>query len=338
MFKFCFTLDTEPDNLWTDAPQLSFEHCRVLPDFHASLTEAGARPTYLTTSEVIESAEGRRAVEKCLAAGNCEVGAHFHTWTREWPFSVPDLGSPRLHALAHRLGQPVEERMLDFTCHILRDALGLEVRSHRGGRWSLGPGSARSLARCGIMVDSSVTPGLSWRDPRSPLIDGPDYRSVPCRPFWLVDAPAEDDDDEPQVLEIPVGAAFFPSQIRSVLNTPLRRRLVSRLGKTFGLRTGHRWMRPTKMSVDDMRAVMLALKKAGSPVWVFMIHSSEIIPCTPLPTQAAVEAFRQRCVGGIQAAIALGAEPSTLSEAADWVIRTCLPRSRASLPPAPPLA
>jgi hypothetical protein len=318
--RFCFTLDTEPDDLWADAAVPTFEHFRLLLQFHRKLVDAGARLTYLTTSEVVESAEGRRAMESCLQAGHCEVGAHFHTWTRDWPFSVPDLGSPRLHAMAHQLGQPLEERMLDFTCRALRTALGIEARAHRGGRWSLGPSSARSLANCGIVVDSSVTPGLSWRDTRSPLLDGPDYRFAPSQPFWLCDELADDNASSPRVLEIPVGAAFFPARMRALLRTSLRRRVAARLGRTLGLRLGHRWLRPTKMSVADMRAVMIALKRAESPVWIFMIHSSEIIPCTPLPTQAAVDAFWQRCLGGIRAAVELGAKPSTLSEAAELVI------------------
>ena len=27
-FRFCFTLDTEPDDLWANRPVLSFEHFR----------------------------------------------------------------------------------------------------------------------------------------------------------------------------------------------------------------------------------------------------------------------------------------------------------------------
>ncbi len=313
---FCFTLDTEPDDLWPNRPNLTFEHFRSLPDFHRDLVEAGARPTYLTTSEVVEADLGRAAMEACLEEGGCEIGAHFHSWTRDWPFEVPDLGSPPLHAMAHQLGATVERQMLEVTCEALTRTLGIAPRSFRGGRWSLGRGTARALANAGIVVDSTVTPGLSWQDARSKLLDGPDYRSATRHPFWLSGGEAADG----SVLEIPVGAAFFPDWTGKVLRSRLSKKAVSRLGRTVGLRLAHRWLRPTKFSVDDMRAVMVSLERADVPVWVFMIHSSEIVPCTPLPSEEAAAAFRRRCTDAIRTAVELGARPATLEEAAEAVI------------------
>jgi hypothetical protein len=319
--------------LWANKPTLAFEHFRSMPGFHRDLVDAGARPTYLTTSEVVESDIGRGAMEACLADGDCEIGAHFHSWTREWPFALPDLGAPPLHAMAHQLGPALERQMLEVTCESLSDTLGVQPRSFRGGRWSLGPETGASLAKAGITVDSTVTPGLSWRDKRSPLLDGPDYRSTTRRPFWLYGGPdgkKANGSAAGDVVEIPVGASFFPDWSGSVLRTRFSQKAVSKLGRTVGLRFGHRWLRPTRFSVDDMRAVMTSMKRAKIPVWVFMIHSSEIAPCAPLPTEEAVDAFRQRCVGGIRAAIELGAKPATLKEAAEWLVKKdcVLPSSR----------
>lgn len=318
---FCFTLDTEPDNLWANKPDLGFEHFRQLPAFHRDLVDAGAKPTYLTTSEVVESRIGRAAIEDCMADGDCEIGAHFHSWTRPWPFEVPELGTPPLHAMAHQLGPAVERQMLEVTCDSLARTVGIEPRSFRGGRWSLGAETGRSLAKSGIIVDSTVTPGLSWKDARSPLLDGPDYRSATRQPFWLRDAA-----DPPKngagagVLEIPVGTAFFPGWSKHLLRSTFCQKAVSKLGRMAGMRWGHRWLRPTKFSTDDMRAVMTSMKHAKLPVWVFMIHSSEIAPCVPLPTEQAVEAFRRRCIDGVRAAVDLGAKGVTLEEAAKRVI------------------
>jgi hypothetical protein len=68
------------------------------------------------------------------------------------------------------------------------------------------------------------------------------------------------------------------------------------------------------------------LKQAGSPVWVFMIHSSEIVPCHVLCDETAVRAFRERCTAAVRVAIELGAQPATLSEAAEWVKATHVTR------------
>lgn len=312
-FQFCFTLDTEPDDLWSNPPELSFEHFQRLPEFHRRLRGAGARPVYLTTSEVAQSPQARRALQSCIDYGGCEIGAHFHTWTREWPFTLPDLGSPRRSAMAHQLGQQVEEAMLAYTCRELNQAFGMHPSSYRGGRWSLSPASVTSLENCGIRVDSTVTPGISWRDNSHPLVDGPDYRRAPRDPVSVSEAlGGPPDEDGP--LEIPVGAAWFPSWAQNSSN--FVRKQLSRAGARTGLRLGHRWLRPTSVSLADMIATMKSLRAASVPVWVFMIHSSEISPCRPLPSETAVQAFVNRCEQAIAAAIDLGAQPATLTEAA----------------------
>ena len=308
-YRFCFTLDTEPDDLWARRPALSFEHFNVLPGFHDLIVESGGRPTYLTTSEVAESARGRGALEACLARGDCEIGVHFHTWTRAWPFPVANLGDPPVHALAHQLGQEVEERMIEFTKRSILGNFGVEAESYRGGRWSLGPSSVKSLVNCGISVDSTVTPGLSWADAASPLVDGPDFRYAQRGPHWLTF-------QDRAVVELPVGAAWFPEHLQRV--HPWVQKQARRVSARTHLRVGHRWLRPTRVSVPDMTAVMRKLKAQGIKVWVIMIHSAEIVPCTPLPTREAVEAFKRRCAGVVRAAVELGASPATLTEAARW--------------------
>lgn len=330
-FRFCFTFDTEPDDLWHYKPVPSFEHFPRLPDFHRRLCDAGARPTHLTTSEVVENASARKAMRECLDIGNCEIGAHFHTWTRPWPFPFPDLGNPPIKAHAAPLGPDVEQRMLAYTCDALRSALGIEPRSYRGGCWSLGPLSARALANCGIRVDSTVTPGISWIDPAHPFVNGPDYRHHPRAPYWLGSgaagavgrAPrnASSDDFHNGIVELPVGAAYFPEWLSWGLKNPFVFRLARRLGMDYNLLVGHRWLRPTIYSRRDLRATMRVLKSLGVPVWVFMIHSSEIIPCTKLPSQDRVDAFMNRCIDAVRDAIDLGAKPATLTEAAEWSVR-----------------
>ena len=213
---FCFTLDTEPDDLWDQQGPPTFEHFKALPEFHRLLTSAGARPTYLTTSEVVEDGQGLRAIQRCLDMGNCEIGAHFHSWTRAWPFPVPDLGNPPLHALAHQLGAETEGRMLAYTCEAIQRAVGAAPLSHRGGKYSLSSDSVANLQACGITVDSTVTPGQSWRNVgTSPLLDGPDFTMAPRAPYYLtcggeVLEPRRAGD----VLELPVGAAWTPPWTR----------------------------------------------------------------------------------------------------------------------------
>ena len=182
-FRFCFTLDTEPDDLWSDHAVNRFEHFDRLVRFHHRLIDAGARATYLTTSEVADSEKARKALDTCLQTGTSELGAHFHVWTRTWPFPVPAARSPGGHMMAHELNQPLEERMLSFTCEALHKTFGLRPRSYRGGRWSFAPHTPLSLRNCGIEVDSTFTPGIRWHH-------GPDYRDASVFPNRLRPKPA----------------------------------------------------------------------------------------------------------------------------------------------------
>lgn len=309
---YCFTLDTEPDDLKGGAGACGFDHFSRLPGFHRLLAAAGARPTYLTTSEVAEDACGRAAMEAVLAEGDCEVGAHFHAWTRQWPFEMPDLAGPSgapLHAMAHQLGAGVERAMLEFTCDSLRQNLGVEPRSYRGGRWSQGEHTPAALAACGITVDTSVTPGLSWRDRSNPLLDGPDYSAADCMPRELGSG----------VLELPVGAATWPRSAAGLFKHHPARQAAGWLRRGLGVPLGHAWLRPTFHSLADMKRVMHRLAADEAPVWVFMIHSSELAPCRPLPSEGAVARFVERCRAAVVQAASLGAAPATLSQAAEWV-------------------
>jgi hypothetical protein len=315
-FQFSFTLDTEPDNLWANRPELTFEHFDRLGDFHRRMRGAGAKPVYLTTSEVVQDPKARAALRACLDDGGCELGAHFHSWTRTWPFPVPDMNwqGSKAHAMAHRLGQNVEEAMLDYTCRELVAAYGVQPVSYRGGRWSLSRDTITSLKNCGITIDSTVTPGINWKDERHMLLDGPDFARFSRFPSSVSRAMGGGDDPQGP-LEIPVGAAWFPAWGERAGDTA--RKQLARLNSRVPFRTGHRWLRPTHYSVEDMTAVMKSLKAAAVPVWVFMIHSSEISPCKPLPNEEDVRKFVDRCERVAQIAQELGAVGVTLSEAAE---------------------
>src|SRR5262249_30651102 len=139
----------------------------------------------------------------------------FHAWTRQWPFAVPDLGNPPLHANAHQLGQETEEMMLEFTCEALKRAFGARPSSYRGGRWSLNGESIRTLVNCGINVDSTVTPGISWDDPVHPLVSGPDFRDFARVPTFFSQGSLVSK-SHGEVLELPVGVSFLPDRRRAL--------------------------------------------------------------------------------------------------------------------------
>ena len=312
---FCFTLDTEPDNLWANLPTQSYEHFSRLYRFHCDLTARGARPTYLTTSEVVERREALHVMRRIREADNSEIGAHFHSWTRSWPFDVPDLGNPPVHANAHRLGQVLEEQMLDYTCRAIESAVGVRPVSYRGGRWSLSGNSIKSMVSCGIRIDTTVTPGISWRETSHPLACGPDYREFPREPFWLAGDSLEPRSSG-EVLELPVGASFVPNR-STALSPCMTARAVRKLCRALRRPYGVLWLRPTVQSRVQMKRCMALLQEDQVAVWVAMIHSSEIVPCRYFPTEDAVTRFRKRCLTLVEDALQLGARCATLKEVRD---------------------
>jgi hypothetical protein len=229
--------------------------------------------------------------------------------------------------MAHQLGQPIEEKMLQYTCAALEKAFGVRPRSYRGGRWSLGGDSVRSLHNAGILIDSTVTPGRSWCDPQHPLLDGADYQTFPRHPFYLrVDA-AGPHADGGDILELPVGASYvkpaWPGSVGGAIG-----RLTRKVHNLLGRPHGWLWLRPTSMTRTQLRACLELLRRDRVPVWVAIIHSSEIIPCRPCPSEAAVKQFIQRCLYLVEDAVSLGATCATLDE-----VRLRLGANLASTPP-----
>jgi hypothetical protein len=315
-FLFCFTVDTEPDDLWRNHTSVEFKHVERLLDFHNGLVKAGGRPTYFTTSEFVENDHGCRTMRQILEQGTAELGAHFHSWTRTWPFFIPDLGSPPLHACAHQLGQKIEEQMLDYTCRSLKKHCDVRPCSFRGGRWSLNGRSLISLRNNGINIDSTITPGISWKTAKNRLESGTDYRFCTRYPHYLK-GESLNPNDEGDILEIPVGTAFTTSK-KTLFSNDYFYQFFTKCLQKCGVSAGTIWLRPTIFSQQQMRYCLQDLKKNNVPVWVAMIHSSEIIPCRYFKSEIAVNRFWKRCFSLIEDAIEMGALPVTLSEAADF--------------------
>jgi hypothetical protein len=247
-----------------------------------------------------------------LAMGSVEIGAHFHSWTRKWPFPVPDLGNPPLHASVQHLGQEVEERMLEYTCSAIASSFGTRPVCYRGGRWSLTGASLRSLRNCGIKTDSTITPGISWAEGEHPWLYSPDFRMAKQSPFFLAGESLEPR-EHGEILELPVGTAFIPDR-KTALSRSVAARICRKACYLLGQPCGVIWLRPTLYSRTEMRECLRRLYESRVAVWVSMIHSSEIIPCKYFATEREVRKFRDRCLYLIRDAEELGAKAATLTD------------------------
>ncbi len=180
----------------------------------------------------------------------------------------------------------------------------------------------RVFMRWQVVKDDDI-PGRNWHEPGDPLIDGADFRAFPRHPFHL--GRYQGLDVDPDVLELPVGGSYVPA-LRSRPTGRVVDRLKCGALRMLGQPCGWLWLRPTSMSRPQMRACLEALRRDRVPVWVAMIHSSEIIPCQPLPTEDAVARFVERCLQLVEDAVSLGATCSTFTEVQTALLEPALAR------------
>src|SRR3989344_3882509 len=156
------TVDTEADDQWNQHVPLSVENVYALPRFQALCEKHGVVPTYFVTYEVANDPRAVALLKGWQDAGKAEIGAHLHPWTtpplaaeetntRGFPSELPD------ETLRAKLSALTEKIQLSF---------GKRPTSYRAGRWGFDERQARLLKELGYIVDSSVTPGISWKKTR----------------------------------------------------------------------------------------------------------------------------------------------------------------------------
>lgn len=273
---FLVTIDTEADNEWALDATRMYRNIQALPRFQELCDEHGVRPTYLVTYDVAADEASRETLAALALGGNCEIGSHLHAWTTPPEYDL-EPGMFRHNPYLHEYPPEIQEQKLANLTRLLTETFG-QPRSYRGGRWSLDDPALRLLADSGYVVDTTVTPGISWR--ANPGYGGgscgPDFCGQPMTPRMLHDG-------KHQLLEVPVsvvpdGALGFVSQMPNGVGVvaggqALGRRLLHKTGLCRMV-----WLRPGFSSAAQMRWVCDELQRQQAPVLNLMFHSSELIP------------------------------------------------------------
>lgn len=275
------TIDTEPDDAWSDHLCESVANVRALRRLAPIMRRYGVRPTLLVTWRVIHDPECREILLALVQELEAEVGAHLHPW--ENPPFLPDRRDVRFATFPHEL--PLEsfaEKMRRLT-----DAIGAHFgppRSYRAGRWGLDPAHIRVLEELGYEADTSVYPLMDWRStvgiPRSEGgVGGVDYRSAPCGAYRL----SYDDlcrNGTSRIVEVPVTAGLNRSVWPAFLadwipHAPI---LLQRALRKLGIaRTV--WMTPaweTRRHLLEMTQTVLSADITSINI---ACHSSELSVC-----------------------------------------------------------
>jgi hypothetical protein len=256
----CVSIDCECDKgaRWRLRRPLAFQgvHEGIGAKLHPVFAEYGAKPTYLLSPEVLDSAF---AVDLLATLRGCELGTHLHGELAQPGAAVPDVTL----AVQREYPPQLERAKLTWLTDTFRDAFGRAPKSFRAGRFGLGPSSIGILEDLGYSVDSSVTPHVDW----SAVSPGLSFVGAPEQPYH----PDPRDPARPgrsRLLEVPI-------TIR-----PPRLAVLPFLGR----RLERRWLRPTKN--DGAALVAVAREsidraaRAGRETIVLnaMFHNVEVVP------------------------------------------------------------
>jgi hypothetical protein len=292
--SFVITIDTEGDNAWARSPRPTTRNAAYLPRFQELCERYGLRTTWLTNHEMATSGEFVEFGRDVLARQAGEIGMHLHGWDSP-PLAPLTADDRSTHPYLVEWPDEVMRAKIRAISELLETTFEVEMRSHRAGRWAFDERYARMLVDEGYVVDCSVTPHVSWRDkPGDPAgAGGSDYTRFPESPYWL----DLDDISRPgssKLLELPVSiVSRRPRPVRALAA------LVARFARRPSLPTRvlnrafppALWLRPAGGNREQLLSVVETVLARPTPVAVFMLHSSELMPgCSPtFATEASIE-------------------------------------------------
>jgi hypothetical protein len=278
----------------------------------------------MTSYSVVRDSESARVLREAAREGD-EIAGHLHGWETP-PFTAVDNMSrpfiaeyvPNVRLAKHRSLIAAHE-----------DAFDARPVSYKAGRWGVDSIELQHIAELGYRIDSSIPPGIDFRDRSGRLQQpGPDFRPYlrssglgPYRvgPLWEVPASIT-----------PIGLLGGRAGALAIARAAGRRGPVSWPARALGrLLAGFRlqqlvWVRPLKHPRAQLVRVTQSLLRRGAPIVNVMFHSSEaFVGTTPLSRRIEdVERLYSDLEAIIAAARSHGAVASTLRGAVAVLTRS----------------
>ncbi len=310
-----FSVDVEPDDpKWQGLHHGGWSHDNMLglPRLGEACRRLGVKPTFLLSHSVAVQAVTAAAIFPMLRAGQCEVGAHLHPGDTP-PFGAWDVG---MKDNVLRVPGPLLESKFENLHQELSSRFGRPT-SYRSAAWALDARVIELLSRYKYQVDSSVTPGVSWR-----MNERPSYLDAPKEAYWL-GAENPSIPGNTGIVEVPVSvwsqrmlddSSFSSRFFGDLFTMPMAsgNSVPSRIIRAFG-QPLPRWLRPAFKTLDEMKEVADHL--ADAEFLHVMCHSNEVWQGTsPYARNAeAVDIFYERMEGIFKYALAKGYIPITLT-------------------------
>ncbi len=322
--KFIITIDTEGDNQWDHGRDLTVENIKYVDRFQILCGKYGIRPTYLVTSEVCEDSYAQKLFSDYVRENWAEVGAHLHSWTTP-PFlaGVGFRQNDEHHIFASELSYDLVSGKIKHLTEQIANLTGRAPTSFRSGRYGFNEIVARVLIENDYLVDSSVTPFVSWSGQRG-LPEGkggPDF--IGSSPF-----PERYESKAGSLTEIPI--TILPTIMPLNRNHNIARYYFRNVNDNYFLRVLRKlfysnqpvWLRPTPdMTSNLLENLVSEARRINLPFLTMMFHSSELMPgCSKYrPDEQSIEDLYSLLTRFFTTLKPLGIESVTLTDAAkEW--------------------
>ncbi len=196
---FVITIDTEADHSlgWTKSDPLIFKSItEAIPNrLEPLFKKYGAIGTYLLTVEVLENDKVLKVIKPLSEP--YELGTHLHPEYIEPEKRYLNYAGTYSKEFSNNQNVKVEKEKLTSITKLFEDKIGYAPKVYRGGKFGFGNSTALSLADLGYLTDTSVTPGVSWKN-----IGGLNFRKCQDQPYFI-----KFKDNKKSLLEVPVSIA-----------------------------------------------------------------------------------------------------------------------------------
>jgi hypothetical protein len=309
------TIDTEPD--LPRRRQATFSTLRNIPELR-TLQERipDVKLTLLVTQSVLDDSASLAELERLKRDFDCEIGAHLH------PEDTPPFGSGGARETSlMRLEPAVRAEKLRNLVRVIEKTFPRPT-SYRAGRWKFTADDVVMLREQGFLVDSTLTPCVSWQ-----LEHGPDFSGATAEPYRLPGG----------LWEVPVTIGL--NRGNGLARKGLLRRYLQLFSHpahglpspldlvwSWGRPIQPVWFRPTYTPLERLKELGRAvLRRYPDPVLNMMFHSNElVVGGRPfIREQRDVERIVERIVGVCDYfRHELGVRSTTLSE---WALQRSAP-------------
>lgn len=319
--KFIITIDTEGDNQWDHGRTLTVENIKYVPRFQTLCEKYGIKPTYLVTSEVCRDSYAKEIFIEYSAADRAEIGTHLHSWTTPPFLPVPGLTeNDANHAFASELPDDLLASKIRNITEEITESFGKSPTSFRSGRYGFNKRVAEVLVGNGYLVDSSVTPFVSWSGhPGLPGGEGgPDF--IYSSPYpSILDLPNGSLTEIPITILPTIFPLSFSIKLAQYYFRNVNDSILLRGFRKFFFRDQPVWLRPVPGTDHKLlKALLNVTIDMKLPFITMMFHSSELMPgCSKYrPDNQSVEDLYRLLDTFFAYLSVMNIGSSTLSEAA----------------------